>query len=281
MGLRKKCLLLFLFSLLFFCAGCGGGDNPEGNRQAQKEMPRAIPEMENGLLIILQQADLIPVTTRLSEQGQPAQSDLELLTFEETLLGELLQREMEAEGGEKQKPPKNTEIVWDTIKEKITELHSLWNELQPLLMEENIPQTEIVNFEEGLDNLTVLGTEQDYIGTMTTANRLAGHLAKFMLPFTETKVSLAYELKYHVRNIVLQAALNDYARAQESLNYLEEQSPALANKLDEEEFNALKASVDDLQRVLLKQNIELVILNSAIVMENMVQAIEKISNSTA
>jgi len=290
--IRNNVIVLLLLVLMLFSTGCGGEKKPEGNRQGQKEMPRAITEIEKGLLSIMQQADLIPVTNRLSEQAQSkaangagedkkkeSSTQEKTLTFEETLLGELLQRELEGEGNEngKQEPPESTEAIWDNIKKTITELHMRWNELEPLLIEENISPAEINNFEEGLDSLTVSGTEQNYFGTMAAANQLSRPLAKFMASFAEKTISSAYEMKFHVRNIVLQAAIDDYAGAQKSLDYLKEQSPSLANKLDKEEFRALETSLDNLQRVLQKQNLDLVVLNAAVVMENVAQAIENIS----
>ncbi len=292
MKIRNNVIVLLLLVLMLFSAGCGGEKKSEENRQEQKEMPRAITEIEKGLLSIMQQADLIPVTNRLSGQAQSkaangagedkkkeSSTQEKTLTFEETLLGELLQRESEGEGNENgmQEPPESTEAIWDNIKETITELHMRWNELEPLLTEEDIPPAQINYFEEGLDSLTVSGTEQNYFGTMAAANQLSSPLAKFMAPFAEKTISSAYELKFHVRNIVLQAAIDDYTGAQESLDYLKEQTPALANQLDKEEFKALETSLDNLQRVLQKQNLNLVVLNAAVVMENMVKAIENIS----
>lgn len=284
--LKKKCLVFVLLVMVFLGAGCGGEKKSEENRQEQKEMPRAIMEIESGLLAIMQQADLLPATKTKSEQPQPdsnagkkeqeqgkSSTQVEELTYEETILGELLS----AEGVEMEEKqlPESTEIIWDNIKKTLTKLYSQWNDLEPLLMEKAIPQAEITFFEEGLDSLTVFTTEQNHFGTMVSANRLTGNLANFMVPFVENIVSTTYELKFHLRNIVLKAAADDYAGAQESLDYIQEQQPVLAHSLDEKELRALELSLDDLQRVLDKQNLELIILNASIVMGNTARVIDK------
>ncbi len=301
--MRKNIMVLLLMALMLLSAGCGGEDNPDGNEQV--ELPAEITEMESGLLNIMQQADLVPVV--LSEQAQPdngadeqtnkeaeaeeeeteeneeepagedeaAVAQVNELTFEETILSEVLEKEGDAvDATDEEELPESTEIIWDNIKETVAELHNHWSELEPLLVEENITQDVINNFEEGLDNLTVYITERDYFGTMDAANQLTNPLSKFMVPFAENIISLTHELKFHIRNIVLQAARENYAGAQESLDYIKEQRPDLSKELDEAEFRELEMSLDNLQRVLDKQNLDLVILNAAVVMENMVQIIE-------
>jgi hypothetical protein len=297
MGVRKSGMILLLLTIVLFLAGCGGEDNPDQNEQS--EMPGEIMEMESGLLRIMQQADLVPAV--LSEQaksksGEEEQANEETegneeeatgeseeavaqvseLTFKETILRELLEKEADADViDEDEELPENTEIIWNDIKKTVTELHSQWGQLEPLLVDENITQEVIGYFEEGLDNLTVFSTERDYFTTMDAANQLTGHLSKFMVPFAENIVALTYDLKFHIRNIVLQAAVNKYTEAQISLDYLIEHKPELAKILDEAEFRGLETSLDNLQRVLDKKTLDLVILKAAVVMENMVQIIEK------
>ncbi len=308
MNLRKSSIVTLLLATIIFIAGCGGESNPNENEQT--EMPAEIAEIESGLVRIMRQADLVPIV--LSEQAQPDNGTAEQengetednaaktseedeendeeargeseevvaklseLTFEETILSEVLEKETETfDMADEEELPESTEIIWDDIKEALAELHNHWNELEPLLVEENVSQDIINYFEEGLDNLTVFSTERDYFGTLDSANQLTAHLAAFMVPFSENIVSLAHELKFHIRNIVLQAANNNYARAQESLDHIKEQRADLAKELDEAEFRKLESSLDNLQRVLDKQKRDLIILNAAVAMENMVQVIER------
>lgn len=282
MEFRKPILLLFLL-LLILLPGCTRGareGTPEGN--SPQTAPREITEIEAGTLEIMQQADLIPVIEKTSAQGEEAKKMAEL-TYDETILGEVLKREAEAASGggeEQQSLPKEPEEAWGTIKMAITDLHDQWNRLEPQVAGEKISQEMINNFEEVLDRLTAFGTEQNAFATLAAANQLTQHLTKFMVPFEEPPGPLAYELKYHVRNIVLNAAEDNYEAARESLTYIREQQPVLRKALEENDgvdsADELEMSLENLQRALDKQNLELVKINAAVVMENLVQAIEKI-----
>ena len=287
MELKKTSITLILLMLLLFITGCGEAGNQAEKQEEQKEMPREISELEKGLLSIMQQADLIPLM-QLEQAQQAGQQEKEEetlpegeLTFEETILAEILKKEGEGVGLDdpEQEMPENTEIIWDNIKETVTELYDHWGVLEPLLVMENITQNVISDFAEGLDSLTVFITEQNHFNTMFLANQITEDLAEFMVPYTENIVSLTYELKFHMRNIVLETAMDNYAGAQQSLDYVKEHRPDLAKALDESEFREFELSLENLQRVLDKQNLDLVILNAAVVMEDLTRVIEKTTAS--
>ena len=279
----KKSVFLFCLFLLILLPGCTRGaqeGSPEGN--SPQTAPREITEIETRTLEIMQQADLIPVIEKASAQGEETKKMTEL-TYDETILGEVLKREAEtASGGngEQKALPEETDEVWNTIKKAITDLHDQWDRLEPQIAAEKVSQEMISNFEEVLDRLTAFGTEESVLGTLTAANQLTLHLAKFMGPFEDPPSPIAYELKYHVRNTVLTAAEDNYEAAREDLAYIREQQPALRKALEEndaaESADELEMSLVDLQRAVDKQDLELVKINAAVVMENVVKAIEKL-----
>jgi hypothetical protein len=284
MKTRIIALFVIVFMLSISLSGCTRSareDSPGGN--SPKAAPREISEMETRALEIMQQADLIPVVERTVQQGEEAKKMTEL-TFDETMLTEVLKREAETNsgggGGDQQSLPKDTGEVWTKIKKAITELHDQWDRLEPQVAGEKISQEMIDNFEEDLDRLTASGTEQNRLGSLVAANQLTQHLAKFMVPFEDPPAPLAYELKYHVRNIVLNTAGGHYAAARESLAYIRDQQPALKKALEEKNSSSsaeeLDISLNNLQRALDKQDFELIKINAAVVMENVVQAIEKL-----
>ena len=91
---------------MFSGAGCGGGKNSGEKSQGEnKELPKAFMEIENGVLSIMQQADLVPIVNELKEQSQEKgeggageqgakkSAKVSDLTYEDTLLGELLKAE--------------------------------------------------------------------------------------------------------------------------------------------------------------------------------------------
>lgn len=286
MKLKKSCIFMIVLFMMFvsIAIGCQREENPEENNSQEKEMPEAIEELESGALEIMSQADMIPVVDRGDREEQQE------ITFDETLLTEVLRKEEDAgsgggtQGGEdeqdNQELPQDTEEIWDNIKKTIAQLHSNWDELEPQLNDENVSRDVITEFEETLDSLTILSTEQDYFATLIAANRLTQYLSQFRAPFSEDSSPTAYGLKYQVRNVVLAAVANDYQDAQESLDILKEQGQELTTDLMEQDADEVAAeyntSVNNLQRALDKKDLDLIKINAAVVMENVTQMIEEL-----
>lgn len=261
--------LLLLFIIMYFTVGCGMGGNPEDGRQDQKEMPRAIMEMESGLQEIMLQADLIPLIEQYAAAG---------LTFEETILGEVLAREMEQKLNELQQQdmPQSEEEAWDNIKMTVTELYGHWNDLEPQLMQESVSREEMNSFEQNLDSLTVRSTAQNRFEVMGTANQLTGCLSQFMAPFAEPPSPLAHELKFHLRELVLKAAAGDYGGAAANMGFIKEQGPVLSDALGEGDAAELDTAISNLQRAVEKENLDLIRVNAAVLMENLAAAIRQL-----
>ncbi|UNC91942.1 hypothetical protein [Candidatus Contubernalis alkaliaceticus] len=295
---KKKTFFLTLLILILLIAGCripGCGSEEENsgeNTQNEIEMPEEVEEIESALLEIMHEADLIPLVTLVSQQsGEGAESGNQQsdeqenqesegeegqeveITFEKTILGEVLQRELDEEndGGENNQLPTNTEEIWDNIKTNITEVHYQWNELEPKLIQENMYTDTINSFEESLEGLTLFSSEQNHFGTLTEANELTNYLSKFMVPFAENTISTVNELKYHTRNIVLSAAVDNYEEAQESLTYMKEQSLVVTRDLENYNVEDLDTALNNLQRALDTQDVGLIDIKAAIVMEELIQ----------
>ncbi|NLC51631.1 MAG: hypothetical protein GX764_04910 [Firmicutes bacterium] len=175
---------------MFLAVGCGGrgsgGDSDSNSKVGENKQLQAMEEINYKLIEIMQQANLIPVIKKLTaeggtsevqgaeeqeqqeqgegaqqgerqtQQGGKAQQEQQRfeLTFDETILGQVLQREIEAEaepsedGGQMQQPPNSVNEIWEQIKLSITVLHEQWNNLEPLLVQRNLAQVKLNDFEE-------------------------------------------------------------------------------------------------------------------------------------
>ena len=273
---------LLLLLQLALSTGCPGGsreDNSEKNSARMKIPPPEVSDIENLALDIMKQADLIPAVERIAAQGEQSVDSVNQLTFDQTLLGETLSREMNAGGGGDQgqeKLPRDSAEIWNRIKMNVADLHDRWDKLEPRLVQEKTADVIITSFEAELDRMTVQSTEQKQNSILWSANQLTKYLSQAMVSFTEATVGLAHELKYHLRNILLQASAGRYEEAMQSMLYLQEQRNALTGALPEEDSAEFSTSLDNLQRALEKQNLELVKIYAAEVMENLVQIIEKL-----
>ncbi|HHT46944.1 MAG TPA: hypothetical protein GX004_06585 [Firmicutes bacterium] len=316
---NKKTILIIILFLVISIAGCGGfpgcgttEKNSDKNAQENKEMPEEIMDMEVSVLKIMHQADLIPLVELMSRQsgreaggqesgegggqgsgggeqeaggggGQGQKQDIKL-TFEKTILGEVLKREMKAEGSNNEeinKIPGNTEEIWNNIKTTVTGLHDQWNKLEPLVMQENIPSDTVNSLEEALESLTLAITEHNYFDTLSFANELTGYLSKISAPFAQNAIPAVNEQRYHVRNILLSAANNNFEEARGSLNYIMEHSQAVTSSLKEREkkLDSLNMSIDNLRGALDEENLGLINIKAAIVMDELVKIKDEIKNS--
>ncbi len=199
------------------------------------------------------------------------------MTIQEGILDEILKREntsSEQDQGEKEQPPKDISETWKNINTKIKGVHDKWNVLEPLLIQQGMSPEVILEFEDTLDNLTNHGIANNYLVTIATANKLTVYLPKFMMVFKKDIPPSVYTLKYLVRDIVLNSAVSNYSKAQESLNKIKEQSQSLKSQLIENKSKSTSdkfdASVNNLQKSLNKKDINLIKINGSIVMKNVI-----------
>ncbi|MFT9497119.1 hypothetical protein [Anaerosolibacter sp.] len=223
-----------------------------------------------------------------SGQGQAPSSGEEEkpapMAIEEGILTELMKREKsdEAEQEEK-KTPKSLDEVWTSVNGTILGLHNKWNVLEPQLIQQGVSPESMNNFENTLDNLTKFGFEKKYFETLSVANNLTAYLPDFRAYFKREVPPSIYTLKYQVRNLVLNAAVGDYDAAQESLSKLKDHGQTLKPQLIEKKAKATTdkydASVNNLEKSLGKKDLQLIKINSSIVLKNILLMEEDLSAS--
>ncbi len=195
------------------------------------------------------------------------------MTIEEGILTELMKREKSKESeNEAQKPPKNLDEVWTTVNSTILGVHNKWNVLEPQLIQEGVSPESISSFETTLDNLTIFGLEKKYFETLSVANNLTAYLPDFRAYFKKEVPPSVYTLKYEVRNVVLNGAVGDFDTAQVSLVKLKEHGqtlkPQLIEKKAKDTADKYDASVNNLGKSLAKKDLQLIKINSSIVLKN-------------
>ncbi|NLM22665.1 MAG: hypothetical protein GX210_01055 [Firmicutes bacterium] len=271
MARRIKALLFLLLFLLLLGSGCPRGDEKSGEKSSSgTPLPPELEQMENVLLEIMQQADLLPLVEQSQSSGEKSREQKP--TFDQTTLGEVLNREMQSGEKTESKLPADGEQVWNSIKMNIVALHGQWDKLEPKLREQNIPRETVAAYEEELDSLTLAGTSRNEAVLLEAANRQTLYLSRFRMPFSGGQPPLLGELRYYVRSIVLNSAGGDFAGAQEELGLIREQLPALTKELAVEETAGLEISLENLQRALDKEDLNLVKIKAAELMDKLVQS---------
>ena len=301
---KKIHFFIIAFFLIFSLSACGQKPQKPSPKteDTPPEMPKVIEELEKDLLKIMTLADKIPYFERViietekieeekkkeeaematggeesksqpKESSQTPQVQPKPMTIEESILTEVLNKEKtSSEDKEEEKPPKDITETWKSINTTTRGLHDKWNVLEPLLIQQSISPETVAEFEDTLDRLTNLAINNNYFGSITTANRLTLFLPKFMTVFKKDIPPTVYVLKYHVRDVVLNTAVENYPQAQESLNHIKEQGQSIKSDLIEKKAKStadkFDASVINLQKSLDKKDINLIKINAAITMKN-------------
>ncbi|MFZ5968136.1 MAG: hypothetical protein ACOYVK_13310 [Bacillota bacterium] len=310
MKTMKMSMVLFLiFCMIFSFSGCGSKPKKPSTQEenAQKPMPKVIEEIEKDALKIMEQADMIPyfqkiiVEKQIKEMESSAQQsnvDLSIsgsgenklevkadssekseedkpqsITIEDSILSEILKKEKEnSDEGQTEKPPKDIEETWKKINDLIKGLHGKWNVLEPQLTPVNVPPEMIGQFEDTLNQLTKFGFDKKYFETISTANNLTAHLPKFMTYYKYDIPPHVYTLKYHIRDIVLNASVGNFQAAQDSLDKFRELSQGLKSELIKKKAqdvsDKLDASVTNLQNAIKNKDMLLLKINAGIVAKN-------------
>jgi len=293
----KKITLLVSLFLPFLMGGCPlfeGAPGEEGLDLQDEEEETAeeleeIEAIEETVLQILQETDTVVLLDEPedaenesndndeennTENNEPAEE----FAYDDTILSEVLAKEMEAR---EEEMPEDSQEAWGSIKMQITELHQQWDELEPTLREENVTEEEIVSFEEALDELTIRASEQDRIGTLDSGNEITEPMSSFLVPFTEDGVSEVYEMKYHLRNLVIRTAAGDYEEDLESQENIEASRQEVTRGIEDEEEaeekdQQLQTSIDNLEDALQQQEPDLVEIKASLVMEQLVDIEEQL-----
>ncbi|TCO80082.1 hypothetical protein [Marinisporobacter balticus] len=320
MKILKKYILLFMTICMVFSIASCTKKSSEPNSQSEgqpKPLPKTIKEIEKDVLKIMHQADLAPYfqrviveTKEIEEQKKSKKMEMEMLTknnenaskqpessngeqekpkpmtIDESILTELLKREkVSSDENQVAKPPKDISEVWKSVNTTIIGIHNKWNVLEPLLTEQSVSPEVIAGFEETLDALTTYGIEKNYIATLSTANNLTSYLPKFMPYFKKEIPPTVFTLKYLTRNVVLNAAINDYDVAQKSLDKIKEQGQSIKSDLIENKAKStadkFDASVINLQKSIDKKDLNLIRINASIVMKNIMLMIDDLAKSMA
>ncbi|QXM06255.1 hypothetical protein [Crassaminicella indica] len=311
-NLKPHILFIMILLITFSAASCSKKPQKPSSKSEnqQKPLPKIVEEIEKDALKIMYAADMVPYFQRviieqkkIEEKEKIEKIQMEIAskdnkdqkkkedsssnikekpkpkTIEESILTELLKKEKaSSDENQAEKPPKDITETWKKINTIIVGIHNKWNILEPQLTQQNVSLDIITGFEETLDRLTKHGIEQNYFGTMTTANMLTSYLPKFMPYFKKEIPPTVYTLKYLTRNMVLQAAIGNYTDAQKSLNQIKEQGQTIKSELIEKKAKStadkFDASVTNLQKALDKKDIHLIKINTSIVMKNIMLMVD-------
>lgn len=313
---RNATLYFLILCLLLTMTACQQKKGESVKKQPKdpfKVLETPLEELEAGLLAVMGKTDLVPyyekqiaakkkkeeeqkqTTPPTSGTGQapatpPAKEEFkpEPVTIKDILLAEIIKNEQtKQEGGvakEEKKPiPDAMVSIWDDINTKISTLHEMWNDLEPKLSEANVSKTALTDFDNALNQLTIAGTNNQHMETLIQANAATGQFGEFMKASKEKAQPPLFFIKYYTREIILTAANNNYAKANEHFQALRSQVDTLGIELAEknvkDQIAMLKAAVDDLESVLRVQDLDLLKVKASIIVKDITSLKEKLAET--
>ncbi|WP_026476644.1 hypothetical protein [Alkaliphilus transvaalensis] len=292
--------LIVLALIIFSFAGCGANPEkpePKENSNTPPEVPEILTEMEDtiletmyaidsvmGLEVTLQEIEKLKAEiTQESEVDQEKQEkedsamdmiDVNRVIMENAIIIPILEEE-EVEGDEMidpHKPPQEVDDLWFKIQQNIYTIHRQWNVLERHLKDADVPNEQLQELEELLEELTKNLDAKEVEASLFTSNEILGKLADYRNHFKSKVPFEMYMLRYQSRKSVLlsneeeyEAALEEAEKMKELINGLRQR---VIEKDGEEELDKLVLSLEDLQHEISTENFHLVQIKAAIFMKN-------------
>ncbi|HHV71117.1 MAG TPA: hypothetical protein GXX38_00720 [Clostridia bacterium] len=172
---------------------------------------------------------------------------------------------------------------WAKEEEQVTSLHEKWNSFEPKAVKSGINQAEINEFKEKLDELTLAVKSQDIQVSLLAVNGVYKYIPNFMEMFEQENPPDVYRMRYEINEIIYNADSGKWSEAELGIKELKQTWPKVRLKLrsqDADLTEKFEFSVNDLERILAKQDRELVKIKGKIALDNLKQIEEKLKQAS-
>ncbi len=209
-----------------------------------------------------------------SSGGQQEEFKPKPVTEKDTLLLDLLKEERQDKIEEKPEKniPEDITFIWDKINEVVDELHIKWNDLKPELKNKKVSAATIKEFDKTINTLKISSSENNYLKTIMLANRLTSYFSKFIKDLKADSMAAVYSIKYNTRQIILNAANDDYKSADNNMNNINKEAEILIKKLKEKDSkdltDKLLLSISDMENAVSLKDINVIKIRGRIVIKN-------------
>jgi hypothetical protein len=203
------------------------------------------------------------------------------VTINDILLSKVLEQEKtyQTKKAKERKIPENIVSIWHEINTIINDLHQKWDSLKPKLKKMNVASDIIDDFDTTLNNLTVSSTNEKYMETLIQLNKLSFYLPNFIEKVRNKTLATTYQIKYFVRQIVLNRA-NNKKNISELIKKIKHSNDIVSTKLEEKKAKDLskkiKLSIENLKKAVALNDINVIKIKGSILVNDINSATEKI-----
>ncbi len=278
----RPCLLLtsiILLTLSLTLPGCSGSRNSEAKKPGTVigQKPQA-PQAHSQFLTDLEQiiaaiddkykSEISPESLVQRTKLEPEESSEE----EKASTPQANSKSKETQNQSKKSQSGPLSSDWSKEDQTLKSMHKKWNMLEPEAVKAGLSISKRDRFESRLENLTAAVARRTPGMALKAAVELYGSYADVVEVFTSPVPPDYFRLKYEAMASTLQASQRQWALAGQHAARLREywdQVKAQAQGADQSVISRTEFSVQDLEQAIEKQQIELVMLKSEILMNNL------------
>lgn len=176
---------------------------------------------------------------------------------------------------EKKQQEKQSKVLekWESAKKDTEALHELWNQYEPQALKDGADNEKIEEMEESLNDLTSYIEEKERDPALFQANNVVLSLSKFMELYDGNPNGLLGKIEYMARQSYMNGKDENWQSAQEKVKEKDALVSALRQKTDIKEeqkklIERLIFSLDDLEKIIIKENLPLLKIKRDIVIKN-------------
>ena len=166
---------------------------------------------------------------------------------------------------------------WSEIDTHISNLHYQWNEFMPEIAKKGADMKLVDNFDNALNKLTTTVTTKDSEKILSSANDLYSHIPDLYSLYRSKMSPEAKRMIYYTRNIILEAAKNNWEQVKKDDDSLEKSWNLFRNTLEKEQQqigDQLNFSIYELNKVVTEKNKQLADIKGRIALSN-IKELEK------
>jgi len=178
--------------------------------------------------------------------------------------------------------PQWNEENWKMIKVLTDGMYFTWNNLQPIMLEKGITETQSESFGESLESLSKAVQSKIIGDAQTSAFELYDKLSEFFSYFKTEKPPELQRVASMVTGIHFSVRQNDWNKAQELSNQLQKEFIKVKTNVQNNASDAIKMlelSLDDLRSAVQKQDAILVLIRTNLVTANIEELDAKLSQA--
>jgi len=272
-------MLIILLALSLTLPGCSGSRNSEAKKPGpvigqKPQAPGALSQFLTDLEQIIAVVDSKyksgnkPASLVQNTKLEPEKSSEQ----EKTSTAQTKSKSKETGNQSKKSQSGSQSSNWSKEDQTLKNMHKNWNMLEPEAVKAGLSTSKRTQFEDRLENLTAAVAQRNPEIALEAAIELYSSYADVVEVFTSPVPPDYFRVKYEAMAATLKASQGQWTPASQHAARLREywdHLKAQAQGADQSIISRTEFSVQDLEQAIKKQQVELVMLKSEILMNNL------------